>query len=593
VDSIRRGDDFLQAGNTFEAIRAYEHARRVAYNEKLATDSAALEQRLAQAKAVRDANPTPARGGAGAIASANSVNSAASASSGSTSTVAPPGASMASGNASNAALADYETSLRTGDAASAVGNYFNAVLAFERAQRILYNNRGLNVDRALLAQKLTEARNARDGHVTGAAATGAGPAGAGDPNAVVELTALLDAKPRTITGRDVPQDNSQHYGPHGSDSRWIVSNPYLPMNRHFLPYTWTMACTADGSVYLGGESVVPALEWRRQPRANLDWYANNSAGAWKVAPDGKVTAFGVRPYGNSLRADVELGKCGVNVRDAGIAVEHWGGMVVDASGDVLFSDRKLGMIMKLRGDGFVEHVAGGGPQACAYERYRTPQKSGYQDGPAKQALFDRPGGLALDRDGNLFVADEGNCSLRRIDRAGNVTTVGKRSCNFDKEMIAFRHVAIDTDGMPIVAGAFAVMGKEVYNGVYRFHPDGRIEALLKGRQIAPQTRQQYVGLLEGLAVLPDGTVLVSDAFEEASGNRLLQVRGGGVSRYLGAYSDNPQQPEIDGAAEKAVLFAPAGLCASGDGTLFIQSSHSLRPVRKFDPRAKTVTTWVY
>jgi hypothetical protein len=451
----------------------------------------------------------------------------------------------------------------------------------------------LNIDRAVLAQKLAEARSARDGVVTGAAATGVGPAGAGDPNAVVELTTLLDAKPRTITGRDVPQDNSQHYGPFGRDSRWIVSNPYLPMNRRFLPYTWTMACTADGSVYLGGESVVPALEWRRQPRANLDWYANNSEGVWKVALDGRITAFGVRPYGNSLRGSFETAKCGVNVRDAGIAVEHWGGMAVDANGDVLFSDSDLHTIMKLRRDGVVEHVAGGGPMACAYERYKVNQKSGYQDGPAKQALFNAPRGLALGRNGDLFVADQGNCALRRIDRAGNVTTVGKRSCQFDQEKMGFEYVAIDSEGLPIVAGVFGLMGKEIYSGVYRFHADGRIEALLKGRQIAPQTRQQYVGLLEGLVVLPDGAVVISDGFEGPDGGHLLQVRGGGVTRYLGATSDNPQQPEIDGAADKAVLFAPGGLCASGDGSLFIQPHHSLRPVRKYDPRGRTVTTWVY
>lgn len=45
------------------------------------------------------------------------------------------------------------------------------------------------------------------------------------------------------------------------------------------------------------------------------------------------------------------------------------------------------------------------------------------DGPAAQARFNRPIGIAADPDGTLFVADAGNHAVRRIDPQGNVTTL--------------------------------------------------------------------------------------------------------------------------------------------------------------------------
>lgn len=66
---------------------------------------------------------------------------------------------------------------------------------------------------------------------------------------------------------------------------------------------------------------------------------------------------------------------------------------------------------------------GGG--AFRPEPWKDKRESGYRDGPGKGALFKSPRGPAIDREGNLLVADEGNCALRKIDPAGNVTTIHK------------------------------------------------------------------------------------------------------------------------------------------------------------------------
>jgi hypothetical protein len=53
----------------------------------------------------------------------------------------------------------------------------------------------------------------------------------------------------------------------------------------------------------------------------------------------------------------------------------------------------------------------------------VPGQVGHRDGPRDQALFSGPRGLAMDPDGNVYVADQGNHVIRKIERRGPVTTL--------------------------------------------------------------------------------------------------------------------------------------------------------------------------
>ena len=52
-----------------------------------------------------------------------------------------------------------------------------------------------------------------------------------------------------------------------------------------------------------------------------------------------------------------------------------------------------------------------------------PGLAGSTDGSASDARFRSPGGIAVDGDGNLYVADTGNNTIRKITRDGSVTTL--------------------------------------------------------------------------------------------------------------------------------------------------------------------------
>ncbi|MGH2772103.1 MAG: hypothetical protein ACRDIU_03050, partial [Actinomycetota bacterium] len=72
---------------------------------------------------------------------------------------------------------------------------------------------------------------------------------------------------------------------------------------------------------------------------------------------------------------------------------------------------------------------------------------GGDGGPALQAQFQRPAGMATDRQGNLYVADPGEQSIRKIDRAGTITTaVGTGMAGFNGD---FRKGPVTTLDAPL------------------------------------------------------------------------------------------------------------------------------------------------
>ena len=94
----------------------------------------------------------------------------------------------------------------------------------------------------------------------------------------------------------------------------------------------------------------------------------------------------------------------------------------DKSGAVYISDTGNNQIRVIRG-GKVSHFAGNGDGVA-----------GYVDGTALACRFDSPGGLCVDNDGAVYVADTGNNCIRKI--TGNtVITIAGRNATADNENI--------------------------------------------------------------------------------------------------------------------------------------------------------------
>jgi sugar lactone lactonase YvrE len=133
---------------------------------------------------------------------------------------------------------------------------------------------------------------------------------------------------------------------------------------------------------------------------------------WVPTPKGPVGPAPT-PLGWQARIDL-LGGDGVAGNAAGSAAQvrfsdPWG---VALGGTVLFvadaGDNNRILYRDLLGGAFTL-LAGG--------------REGFADGQGAAAAFNTPSGIALDRHGNLYVADTGNHAIRRITPQGQVSTV--------------------------------------------------------------------------------------------------------------------------------------------------------------------------
>jgi hypothetical protein len=85
------------------------------------------------------------------------------------------------------------------------------------------------------------------------------------------------------------------------------------------------------------------------------------------------------------------------------------GLAIDGADNLYVADFFNLRVRKIDPTGFVTTYAGG--------------DRGSQDGPRESATFDSPSGVAVNRQGEVFVADWANGSIRKIDTAGLVSTL--------------------------------------------------------------------------------------------------------------------------------------------------------------------------
>ena len=108
-----------------------------------------------------------------------------------------------------------------------------------------------------------------------------------------------------------------------------------------------------------------------------------------------------------------LAKAYGNVDATGPDARFWlpFGVATSLSGNVYVADPYASTIRKISPDGVVTTLAG------------KEGATGTSDGPGPSARFDGPTGVAVDSAGNVYVADNGNDTVRKITPAGVVSTL--------------------------------------------------------------------------------------------------------------------------------------------------------------------------
>lgn len=104
----------------------------------------------------------------------------------------------------------------------------------------------------------------------------------------------------------------------------------------------------------------------------------------------------------------------VNAAGMGAQFNAPSGLAIDSGGNIYVVDTMNHCIRKISPQGVVITVAGSGT-------------AGYVDSTGTAAQFKNPIGIVIDKDGNLYVTDEGNNNIRKITPQGAVTTIAGTS----------------------------------------------------------------------------------------------------------------------------------------------------------------------
>ena len=184
------------------------------------------------------------------------------------------------------------------------------------------------------------------------------------------------------------------------------------------------------------------LGWRRTPAAT------------SISPTNATTACGRstrRGRSRLWRAPAKGATGGTAGRPYQAQLSSPFGVAADSRGNVFIADQGNHRVRRVDPAGTITTVAGTG-------------EGGYggDGGPAYQAQLSSPFGVAADSRGNVFIADEGNHRVRRVDSAGTITTVagtgeagygGDGGPAYQAQLSSPRGVAADSRGNVYIADA--------------------------------------------------------------------------------------------------------------------------------------------
>ena len=321
--------------------------------------------------------------------------------------------------------------------------------------------------------------------------------------------------------------------------------------------------------------------------------------------DGAFVARHMAPS-EPITVPASLAKPGINristMITPGAGLHNPNGLVVDQTGNVYVADNGNDRVLRIDVLGVITTVAGTG----------EPGYSG-DGGPATEARLDSPQGLAVDAAGNVYVADEGNYRVRRIDTTGVITTIaGNGEHQSSGDGVPATEAGLNPAGVA-VDGAGNVYVADSYGRRVR-----RIDAVTgvitafagSGTDVVPQLSFPYDVAVDGVGnvyvagtynhqvfrISPEGTVTGTHGFSsprnlavDAAGNvyvagesprgRVLRIDAEftyGNSAWVVGTGGEPGHAGDGGPATEATLYYANSVAVDAAGNLYVGDRDRIR-----------------
>ena len=248
------------------------------------------------------------------------------------------------------------------------------------------------------------------------------------------------------------------------------------------------------------------------------------------------------------------------------------GVAVDGSGNLYIADQGNQVIREVAAaTGIIATVAGNGTQGYSGD-----------GGPAISAELLCPAGVAVDRSGNLYIADTCNRAIRKVAATGIIATVagngtpgysGDGGPAAGAELEYPTGVAVDGSGNLYIAdygdnkirkvtAATGIITTVAGTGIYGYSGDG-----------GPAASAQ-LSSPSGVAVDGSGNLYIADTYNSVI--RMVAAATGIITTVAGGGSAFPGN---GGPATSALVRYPDGVAVDGSGNLYVgDTSNRLRKV---------------
>jgi sugar lactone lactonase YvrE len=241
-------------------------------------------------------------------------------------------------------------------------------------------------------------------------------------------------------------------------------------------------------------------------------------------------------------------------------------VAVDAAGNIFIADQHNNRIRMVNSAGVITTITGS-----------TVGFSG-DGGPAGSARISNPGGVTVDRAGNLFIADTGNNRIRMVDAGGIITTVAGSTAGFsgDGGLATSAQLVLPVDVNVDGSGNLFIADQGNYR-IRQMNPAGVISSVAGTTDDGRSAASAQFFFPNTVAADGAGNVFVADT----DIHRIRKITPSGIITTVAGNGSFGLSGD-GGPATSAQLYYPAGVAVDGADNLFIADTRNER-VRKVTP----------
>ena len=253
------------------------------------------------------------------------------------------------------------------------------------------------------------------------------------------------------------------------------------------------------------------------------------------------------------------------------------GIMIDSSGNLIFVEKVKHTVRKISPDGNVSTIAG------------ISGVYGYADGTPETATFRFPYDLVAAPSGNILIADSNNHSIREILPTGEVTRLAGQASYGSYDGIGSAAKFEDPDGIAVDQQGNVFVSDRTNNTIRRITPAGVVTTIagkagVSGSTDGPGADARF-NYPRGLAVDAAGNIFVSERL-----NHTIRkiTPSGQVSTFAGFPLSSGS---TDGIGSSARFNNPTDVVVDSSGVLYVTDFLGDR-IRRISPDA-AVTTYVF